>query len=254
MTILEQGNSQNENIQKSLEKQSEYKDKNSNEPTKIVPEKEVTNINFDGQENKNSPLKIKSDEAITQNQAILEEDYEQININNFENYMNPDYYDEFGRPKYDEIIKFQNELVAEVEHTSPLVSEKMSIDYLVSEFKDSQFLNSLNEITQKYDHIRTVRRDGNCFYRSFMFRLFEQLSQNKQYKLYNQVVKIIEDSKDLIIRNGTQWFVLEDFYNIFLSEWKFVNELDPLNTTEYMYLILFISVSYCFKIRRSAIT
>jgi hypothetical protein len=163
---------------------------------------------------------------------ISDSDY--VDINKIENFLNPDYYDEFGRPKYEEIIKFQNELVQEIEDSSPLVSDKMGSDYLITEFKDSQFVNSINEIAKKYKFIRTVRRDGNCFYRSFMFRLFEELSQKKQHKLYNNILKIIEDSKDLIIRNGTQWFVLEDFYNIFLSEWKFVFQLDPLNTTEYM--------------------
>jgi len=237
-------NSDHTNPQKETsEKHHESSQKNSND-FQILAENEVSNVNSVAQENQNSSNKINSDEDYRQTQAILEYENQQfIDINNMGNYMNPDYYDEFGRPKYDEIIKFQNELVAEVEYTSPLVSDRMAIDYLVSEFKDSLFLESLKEITQKYDFIRTVRRDGNCFYRSFMFRLFEQLSQKKQHKLYNNVVKIIEESKDLIIRNGTQWFVLEDFYNIFLTEWKLVNELDPLNAAEYMYKIIYISAS-----------
>lgn len=47
-----------------------------------------------------------------------------------------------------------------------------------------------------------------------MFRLYEQLAMKKEFKLYNQVLKVVEDSKDLCERNGYQWIVLEDFYNV----------------------------------------
>ncbi len=67
-----------------------------------------------------------------------------------------------------------------------------------------------------------------------MFRLFEQLSEKKQTALYNSVVKVVEESKNLCERNDYQWMVFEDFYNMFISEWKFVYQLDPLNTAEYM--------------------
>jgi len=151
-------------------------------------------------------------------------------------YLNPDYFDEFGRPKYEAVVDYENQLREIVEKSSPLVSDKYDINYLKTEFKESQFENSVNEICHKYKSIRTVRRDGNCFYRAFMFRLFEQLSTYKTPKLYNDVVKIVEESKLLCEKNGYQWLVLEDFYNMFISEWKFVYQLDPLNTAEYMYV------------------
>jgi hypothetical protein len=155
-------------------------------------------------------------------------------INDQAKFLNPDYFDEFGRPKYEDVVNFENQLRAEIEQTSPLVSDKLSISYLINEFHDSNFMNSVLDITQKYKFIRTVRRDGNCFYRSFMFRLFEELSLQKQSKLYNDVVKVVEDSKTLCEKNGYQWMVFEDFYNMFISEWKFVYQLDPLNSAEYM--------------------
>jgi hypothetical protein len=78
-----------------------------------------------------------------------------------------------------------------------------------------------------------------------MFRLFEQLALKKEFKLYNQVLKVVEDSKDLCTRNGYQLIVVEDFYNVklmlikmFISEWKFVYQLDPKNTSEYMYIYI----------------
>jgi hypothetical protein len=64
-----------------------------------------------------------------------------ININQIDNnqqvLLNQDYYDEFNRPKYDEIVNYENQIRAEIESSSPLISDKMEIVYLVAEFKDS---------------------------------------------------------------------------------------------------------------------
>src|SRR5690606_35607821 len=118
--------------------------------------------------------------------------------------------------------------------SSPLVSDKMSIEYLATEFKYSAFENSIKDILSRYKHIRTVRRDGDCFYRSYMFRLFEELSMKKSKELHDKVVKIVEESKGLSERQGVEWSLYEDLFNSFISEWKFVYQLDPSNTAEYM--------------------
>ena len=176
-----------------------------------------------GNNNKSENLPQQKDQSNAQN----------INIDQ-NMYLNPEYYDEFGRPKYEDVVAYENQLRAEIELNSPLVSDKLDIVYLVAEFKDSQFEKSVEEIISKYKYIRTVRRDGNCFYRSYLFRLFEELASKKESKLYNQVLKTVEDSKNLCERNNYQWLVFEDFYNTFISEWKFVYQLDPMNTSEYM--------------------
>jgi hypothetical protein len=187
------------------------------------------NINYSNQDIENSQKH--NNENI--NNINIEKNQSEIPSKNSN--LNPEYFDEFGRPRYEEVVQFENQLRNEIELNSPLVSDKLDIHYLLEEFKDSQFEKSVLEITQKYKNIRTVRRDGNCFYRSFMFRLFEQLSQKKENSLYSSVVKVVEESKNLCEKNGYQWMVFEDFYNMFISEWKFVYQLDPLNTAEYMY-------------------
>jgi len=194
------------------------------------------NINLENVDRLEQSQNNQNSQNSQNNQNINQSDLpENFNINTQSNvYLNPDYYDEFGRPKYEDVVAYENQLRAEIELNTPLVSDKMDIVYLVAEFKESQFEKSVEEIVNKYKFIRTVRRDGNCFYRSFMFRLFEELASKKDSKLYNQVVKVVEESKSLCERNNYQWLVLEDFYNTFISEWKFVYQLDPLNTDEYM--------------------
>lgn len=171
-------------------------------------------------------------EDINSNIDII--DINTIRTNEEKKNLHPDYYDELGRPKYEEMANYMNELRAQIEQTSPLISDKMNISYLQEEFQGSGFENSIKTIMDKYKFIRTTRRDGNCFYRSFMFRIFEELAVSKNKSLFDQVVKVVEDSKTLAEKHGYDWITFEDFYNSFLSEWKFVFQLDPLNTVEYM--------------------
>jgi hypothetical protein len=202
---------------------------------RIDPDYQVINLSPEISNDQNANSLLNMINSLNDNQSVIPSTNPSENINVQSNvYLNPDYYDEFGRPKYEDVVAYENQLRAEIELNTPLVSDKMDIVYLIAEFKDSQFEKSVEEVVQKYKFIRTVRRDGNCFYRSFMFRLFEELASKKDSKLYNQVVKVVEESKSLCERNNYQWLVFEDFYNTFISEWKFVFQLDPLNTAEYM--------------------
>ena len=40
------------------------------------------------------------------------------------------------------------------------------------------------------------------------------MSTKKESKLYNDVLKIVENCKDFCERNGYQWLVVEDFHNV----------------------------------------
>lgn len=131
-------------------------------------------------------------------------------------YINPEYYDEFNRPKYEEIIKYENSLREEMEKNSPLVSDLLDIELLKKEYKDSIYEKAIEEFAKKIHKWRTVRRDGNCFYRSFLFRLFEEFIQRRDPNLHKNLTKLVEESKDLCNENGYSWLVLEDFYNVII--------------------------------------
>ena len=123
------------------------------------------------------------------------------------------------RLNYELSIEYENTLRQQMEHTSPLISEELPINSLLDDYKSNiKYSNSIKQITDKYKYIRKVRRDGNCFYRSFIYRIFEYICMKNNKNLYEHVVKKITDSKDLIIRNGYDWAFIEDFYNIFYIE------------------------------------
>ena len=116
-------------------------------------------------------------------------------------------------------IEYENSLRQEIEMSTPLVSDEIPTSVLMEDYKsNSEYANSVKQITDKYKHIKKVRRDGNCFYRSFIFRLFEYICIKNNKALYEHVIKKIKDAKDLIERNGYDWSFIQDFYNIFYME------------------------------------
>lgn len=42
------------------------------------------------------------------------------------------------------------------------------------------FLDKISSLSGTYKHIRRTRGDGNCFFRSFIFRYLEYLLQKQQ--------------------------------------------------------------------------
>ena len=121
--------------------------------------------------------------------------------------------------EYEMSIEYENSLRQEIELSTPLVSEELSINILLDDYKTNQeYSNSIKQITEKYKHIRKVRRDGNCFYRSFIYRIFEYICIKNNKNLYDQIIKKVTDSKELIKRNGYDWTFIEEFYNFFYIE------------------------------------
>ena len=123
------------------------------------------------------------------------------------------------KTNYEMAMEFENEIRQEIEQTTPLISEKLNIQILLDDYKSNkEYSNSIKIITQKYKYIRKVRRDGNCFYRSFIYRLFEYICMDNNIVLYNQILRKIEESKELTKTNGYDWMLVEDFYNVFYGE------------------------------------
>ena len=192
------------------EKKTEDKEKEKEEKSEIITQTEQ----------KNSQETLTDEQIAKENGA--KENYNSIPNEINQNVINSEYYDEFNRPRYEDIINYENNLREEMEKNSPLISDKLTIDILVAEYADSIYKNSTIEFSKKIKEWRTVRRDGNCFYRSFLFRLFEEFIIERNEKLHSKILKIIEESKKLCEENGVTWMVLEDFYNVNIKNNVFI--------------------------------
>ena len=116
-------------------------------------------------------------------------------------------------------IEYENKIREDLQLNNPLISELLPINILLTDYKNNiEYSNSIKEITSRYKNIRKVIRDGNCFYRSYIYRLFEYICMKNNKTLYEDIKKKITDAKDLIKRNGYDWNFIGDFYNIFYTQ------------------------------------
>lgn len=72
--------------------------------------------------------------------------------------------------------EYQNQLKKDIEDQMPFISEVKDSQEVINEFIESKFEESLKLLQiepaaggRGYKHIRRLRRDGNCFYRAFLF-------------------------------------------------------------------------------------
>ena len=142
--------------------------------------------------------------------------------NNGYNRNNWKKFEEKKEPKKSEddlILDYENNIRKEIELTTPLISDELPISKLTEEYKSNEeYLKSIENISKKYKTYRKVRRDGNCFYRSFIYLLFEHICIKNDKILFEKIKQKIIDSKILTEKNGYEWSVVQDFYDIFLKE------------------------------------
>jgi ubiquitin thioesterase protein OTUB1 len=74
---------------------------------------------------------------------------------------------------------------------------------------------------KKYKKYRILRRDGACFYRAYIFRLFEKFIQSgtSTPELQKAAQKIREGEK-FMTENGFDKIVIEDFCDLALTTLK----------------------------------
>lgn len=185
---------------------------------------------------KNNDQVVSQDNNNQQNNVVDNKIDHQVDINS-NSLINSEYYNEGNIPKYNDIIEYENQLRQEIELTTPLVSELKPIQSLIEEYKDSIFANSIKTICDKYKFIKYVRRDGNCFYRAYIYRLFEHCCINNDVTTYNEVLKKIEGCKDLLEFNGFEWIVVEDFYNVFVQQFKLIMTLNNEDRKPYLEIL-----------------
>lgn len=75
-----------------------------------------------------------------------------------------------------------------------------------------------------------MRRDGSCFYRAFLFRLFEYLINHKDDKeMWEKIEKKFDDGLEFLIKNGFNKIVAETFAE---STCDFLKSLKNYDQTE----------------------
>lgn len=136
---------------------------------------------------------------------------------------------------------FENEMKKEIAEQMPFISAVLPTEDVLNEYIETKFEESFRALIRSrdqggrgYAHIRRLRRDGNCFYRSFLFQLFEYYALNLKDPAvkgnYDKLIKIVTESKDDLVANaGYDEIVIEDFYDTFLGAVKKLEEMPKLH-------------------------
>ena len=68
---------------------------------------------------------------------------------------------------------FENQLKKEINDSMPFISDITDLGVLREEYAQNKFEECFDALYVRYKHVRRLRRDGNCFYRAFLFQIFE---------------------------------------------------------------------------------
>eukprot|EP01036_Dinobryon_divergens_P041443 gene41443-54937_t len=106
----------------------------------------------------------------------------------------------------------------------------VSPNILKNEYLESSspgFLIGIDYLSKKYEHMRRIVGDGNCFYRAFLFGYLEELlrlynSDEEVYKKkaereHERILSVIVGSKDELIELGYSEIAIESFYDLFIE-------------------------------------
>jgi Peptidase C65 Otubain len=85
---------------------------------------------------------------------------------------------EVNHEKFKQTQDQLNTIAAEIREEQPLTSDMMSLDELRSKAQyqvGSNFDKGVTILARDYQGVRTIRGDGNCYYRAFLYSLCEKL-------------------------------------------------------------------------------
>lgn len=118
----------------------------------------------------------------------------------------------------------------EIRQSQPLTSQKQDISTLREKYdKDCNFDKGVVHLAESYYAIRSVRGDGNCYYRAFLYSLCETTVE------LDRIIKAIEESIDQVEAHGYERFTVESFWEVLLEFLKslprdFHDELNQENS------------------------
>mmetsp|Transcript_43927 Transcript_43927/g.99243 ORF Transcript_43927/g.99243 Transcript_43927/m.99243 type:complete len:260 (-) Transcript_43927:41-820(-) len=119
------------------------------------------------------------------------------------------------RPGDTEILAHEREVKGEAESVA-LVGPRLSLDVLKAQYADNVgFLPKVESLGRRFGAMRRTRPDGSCFYRAYIFGIFEQLlGQKERHAAFSARAKA---ALDYCVEVGYEKVAIEEFYEEFAS-------------------------------------
>lgn len=115
-----------------------------------------------------------------------------------------------------------------------MVSEIQELSNLAKDYEgNAVFSEKIKHLENFYSGFYRVRGDGNCWYRSFLFALFDCVARRRDNALALRIENLVMESKDKLVAAGFPEFGLEDFWEILKDEcaWLSAN-FDKVSTEQ----------------------
>ena len=112
----------------------------------------------------------------------------------------------------------ENIIRQEIAEKNHLISESLDISNLINEYRENQqYINHVKTIANKYKSFRKIRRDGDCFYRGYIYRIFEYICMKNKTELFNKMLSKIDEARDLARKNLLD---IDEFYHLFFGKFS----------------------------------
>lgn len=131
----------------------------------------------------------------------------------------------------EDILAYEKKVKADADGFMPLVGEPIPTAVIREEYdteKDATIKATLDEFLAKNETYRTIKKDGNCFYRAYAFRLLELVYQDRYCLPEGQnpkergqwglaLERRLDSTKGLLEEQGYSIDLLIDFYNVIVE-------------------------------------
>ncbi|CAD8194286.1 unnamed protein product [Paramecium pentaurelia] len=120
----------------------------------------------------------------------------------------------YNQELYEQHIKQLDKIKNQIEAQDQfIITQPIEPQILESEYLENQgFLKKVNKISQSYPFFRRMRRDGSCFYRAVLFRIFEYI--------FNQKISKYQLNLADLTAVGYELIVIDDFYDDIMKQIK----------------------------------
>jgi len=119
----------------------------------------------------------------------------------------------------DEKIMAQEEAIEkQIASEQPLVGDRVNLATLLEEYSkdDDVYRSKIETLCTEYKSVRRTRGDGNCFFRAFGFRFFENLLGKEEE--IQKLKEIVQGYANDLVTFGYNSFTIDDFKDVFIDE------------------------------------
>lgn len=119
------------------------------------------------------------------------------------------------QPSNDDIMEQERDIRGEA-GAVPLVGPQVPLDGLREQYADNPgFLPKVENLGARYSSMRRTRPDGNCFYRGYLFGIFEKVLADKG--LHEALLARARASLEYCLAAGYERIAVEDFHEDFCA-------------------------------------